>query len=161
MGEKLDAAPQSDERCVKLSDLSLVTNRVRLPASEQGNMSCVETATYNGRKVIIKTLKSDGPYDIKQFRAEIDALSSVQSHRFSFYLVELIAYCESPLALILECCENGSLYSYITNHPNLPWKKRMEFLMRIASGLLALHKFEWERNEASTSKQSSSGVWFC
>ncbi len=98
--------------CETLADLHLITDRVRLPASEQGNMSCVETAIYNGRKVIIKTLKSAEPYDIKQFRAEIDALKSVKSHDLSGFVVELIAYCESPLALILEWCEGGSLYSH-------------------------------------------------
>ncbi len=144
---------QSHKKVVKLSDLSLITNRVRLPASEQGNMSCVETAIYNGQKVIIKTLKSDAPqYDIKQFRAEIDALKSVKSPELSEFVVELIAYCESPLALILEWCEGGTVYSYVTNNPNLPWEERLDLLMGITKGLLALHKREWETKTPSKSE---------
>ncbi len=142
---------------MKLADLSLIVNRVRLPASEQGNMSCVETAIFSDRKVIIKTLlRPDESYDIKQFRAEIDALKSVKSHAFSSLVVELIAYCESPLAPVLEWCEGGTLYSHVSNNPKLSWTTRLELLIDITGGLLALHKREWETDEPSTSRDSSS-----
>ncbi len=145
--------------CVKLPDLTSISDRVRLPASEQGAMSCVETATYNGRKVIIKTPSSPDAsrYDIKQFRAEIDALQSLKSHALSDYVVELIAYCESPLALVLEWCEGGTLSSYVTEHSNLSWAARAKLLINIGSGALALHKREWQIDEPSTFVRS---LWF-
>ncbi len=136
--------------CVKLNDLQSLTNRIKLPQSEQGGMSVVETATYSGRKVVLKTLRSDAPpYDIKQFRAEIDALQSVRSDEEADSVVELIAYCESPLALVLEWCEGGNLLSFITNNPNLSWTIKLELLIDLGFGLTALHKRHWESQKSS------------
>ncbi len=135
---------------MKLNDLQSLTDRVKLPQSEQGGMSVVETATYNGRKIVLKTLRLDAPpHDIKQFRAEIDALQSVRSHTEAQRVVELIAYCESPLALVLEWCEGGNLYSHVTNNPNLPWKQKLNLLDDALFGLSALHRFQWEKGAPS------------
>ncbi len=135
---------------MQLDDLRSVTNRVPLASAEQGAMSCVETAMFKGRKVVIKTLlRPDEPYDIKQFRAEIDALKALKLHALSKFVVELIAYCESPLAVILEHCEGGTLFTYRKHHPNQSWKDRMMQLGDVVTGLLALHKREWEEQDKS------------
>ncbi len=137
---------------MKLNDLSSITDRVRLPATEHGGtgISCVETATFQGRKVIIKTLKSDAPYDIKQFRAEIDALKSIISHKNSEFVVKVMGYCEAPLALIWEWCDGKSLDSFAGKLPDLPWRRRSYLLADISTGLLAYHKRDWETSEPGT-----------
>ncbi len=138
---------------VKLKDLSQVTNRGRIPnhSASVGGLSNIETATYCDRKVMIKTLKSDSGYecDIKQFRTDIVALKALKSYEYGKFVVELIAYCERPLALVMENCEGGTLFSYRVDRPKLTWRQRMECLNDVTCGLLAIHKRPWEGSGGS------------
>jgi len=56
-------------------------------------------------------------------------------------LVKLNGILLTPLSLVMEFCDQGSLYEFILKN-ELTWKQRFKFLLDVARGVQHLHSFK-------------------
>ncbi|ELP85952.1 tyrosine protein kinase, putative [Entamoeba invadens IP1] len=54
------------------------------------------------------------------------------------YIARIHGYCLSPLCVVMEYFNGGSLFDYITTHPKMPWSTRLNIAVSIAKGMTLL-----------------------
>ncbi|EEF41037.1 kinase, putative [Ricinus communis] len=89
--------------------------------------------------VAIKILRPDLSQGLKQFRQEVDVLSSLRHP----HMVILLGACPEYGCLVYEYMENGNLEDRLFRKDNtlpIPWRTRFKIAYEIAAALLFLHE---------------------
>ncbi|CAE5963931.1 unnamed protein product [Arabidopsis arenosa] len=105
----------------------------------EGGYGPVYKAVLDYTPVAIKILKSGITEGLKQFRQEIEVLSSMRHPN----MVILLGACPEYGCLVYEYMENGTLEDRLfcrNNTPPLSWRARFRIASEIATGLLFLHQ---------------------
>jgi hypothetical protein len=103
----------------------------------KGAFGDVYQATYEGEMVAVKVLSNmDTDDELQEFKSEFQILTQLNSP----YVVKFYGATISPyLSMIMEYCENGSLYAYLKRNKYISWKVLLNFCHDIAAGLHYLH----------------------
>jgi len=105
----------------------------------RGVSSTVYKGTWKNREeiVAIKVMKMISPAkDLNDFKKELYIMSQVSdSNIVHFYGVIL----EPKLCIVMELCENGSLYHYLKIKPDITWDKVLKWVNEATRGINTLH----------------------
>eukprot|EP01130_Rhizamoeba_saxonica_P000239 TRINITY_DN10220_c0_g1_i1.p1 TRINITY_DN10220_c0_g1~~TRINITY_DN10220_c0_g1_i1.p1 ORF type:complete len:610 (+),score=122.23 TRINITY_DN10220_c0_g1_i1:30-1859(+) len=105
----------------------------------RGVAATVFRGTYKEEdEVAIKVLRlEDHQRDLDDFKGELEILSQVRSP----YVVHFYGACLVPkLCVVMELCQNGSLYHYLKNTRNeLSWDRIIQWMLETARGINSLH----------------------
>jgi len=97
----------------------------------------VYKAIWNQKVVAVKILNNaDSERELTEFKKELQILIRLNSpFVVKFYGVTIQPY----LSMVIEYCENGSLYDYLNKHEGLSWSLAIEFASNMAEGIKDLH----------------------
>lgn len=73
---------------------------------------------------------------LENFKYEVDLMKNLRN---SPNVVMYMGYCSSPLCLVLEYCEKGSLYTLLMSSEDIPPKTINKIVIGIAKGLRFRH----------------------
>ncbi|PRP87994.1 hypothetical protein PROFUN_04422 [Planoprotostelium fungivorum] len=104
-----------------------------------GSFGVVYKADWRELSVAIKQIRSESVTEgqVVDFLREVGIIQSLRAHPNVVTFVG-ITYPPSPLSLVTEFCEGGSLYNYLRKEPVNPLQK-LNFIVGIARGMLHLH----------------------
>jgi Protein tyrosine and serine/threonine kinase len=105
----------------------------------KGGFGTVWRGKYKQEVVAIKKLQNlTDPHAIEDFRQEANIMRRISHQR----MVNCFGICESPdmFCMVLEYCENGSLYKYIQERSDSNWALRKSIALDIAVGMRYLHR---------------------
>ncbi|XP_020534027.1 U-box domain-containing protein 35 isoform X2 [Jatropha curcas] len=139
---KMEALANNDFRCRRytIEEIEVATDHFS-PANKigEGAYGPVFKGMLNHIAVAIKILRPDLSQGLKQFKQEVDVLSSMRHP----YMVILLGACPEYGCLVYEYMENGSLEDRLNredNTPPIPWGRRFKIAYEIATALLFLHE---------------------
>eukprot|EP01117_Protostelium_nocturnum_P001837 TRINITY_DN1230_c0_g1_i3.p1 TRINITY_DN1230_c0_g1~~TRINITY_DN1230_c0_g1_i3.p1 ORF type:complete len:936 (+),score=218.52 TRINITY_DN1230_c0_g1_i3:3257-6064(+) len=117
-------------------DFDDIKNREQIGA---GAFGVVYKAEWRGINVAVKQIRAEHvtTEQVEDFLSEVGILQSLRAHP-NVVLFLGITIPPQPLALIIELCEGGSLYSYLRSHP-MALESKIKLLNGIAKGMLHLH----------------------
>jgi len=100
----------------------------------------VYQANYLGKEVAVKVLSSmDTEEELIEFQSEFQILIQLNSP----FVIKFLGATLTPyMSMVMEFCDNGSLYSYLRRNTDIPWLVILRFMNDIASGLNYLHTLE-------------------
>ncbi|KAI4325348.1 hypothetical protein MLD38_030758 [Melastoma candidum] len=105
----------------------------------EGGYGPVYKATLDNTPVAIKILRSDVSQGLRQFKQEVEVLSSIRHPN----MVLLVGACPENGCLIYEYMDYGNLEDRLfrsDGSPPIPWRNRFVIAAEIASGLFFLHQ---------------------
>eukprot|EP01127_Copromyxa_protea_P013307 TRINITY_DN3570_c0_g1_i1.p1 TRINITY_DN3570_c0_g1~~TRINITY_DN3570_c0_g1_i1.p1 ORF type:complete len:1039 (-),score=182.15 TRINITY_DN3570_c0_g1_i1:186-3302(-) len=108
-----------------------------------GAFGAVYKGNFNGNAVAVKKItknRGDKEFSVGfgEFRREAYVMSGLSCP----YLVQLLAVCLDPLALVLELCTYGDLFDFLHKSKEqyeINWDAKLRIAQDIASGMLYLH----------------------
>lgn len=109
-----------------------------------GGFANLYKSTYNGRTVAVKKFHNQGEdFDLlaESYR-ELQHETLIMSKLKHPNLVELLGICVTPLCMVMEFLELGSLENYLRGKKkvNLSWPLRVRLILNIARGAAKLHE---------------------
>ena len=77
---------------------------------------------------------------IRIFTRECKLMSKIHHHNVVGFIGAVIQPEIQQMAMVIEYCEHGTLYSFLHSNSPMNWKMRFEFGTDIARGMLYIHQ---------------------